>query len=79
MVTIRIGLTKSQYAVALSIATRLNQENALKEPKVEELVQVTLKILFDEYKGNSRSVVNYFIKRTHSIPKMDICIILLFR
>ena len=65
MVTIKIGLTKSQYAVALSIATRLNQENALKEPKVEELVHVTLKILFDEYKGNSRSVVNYFIKRTH--------------
>ncbi|HZD34913.1 MAG TPA: hypothetical protein VE130_06880 [Nitrososphaeraceae archaeon] len=69
MATIKVELTKSQYAIALAIATKLNQENTLKEPKVEELINVTLKILIDEYKENSRSVVDYFTKRTHSITK----------
>lgn len=63
MVTIKIELPQSQYDIALSIATRLNQENTLKESKVEELMIATLMILIDEYKENSRSVVTYFIKR----------------
>ena len=63
MATIEIELPQSQYDIALSIATRLNQENTLKEPKVEELMIATLRILMDEYKENSQSVVTYFIKR----------------
>jgi hypothetical protein len=62
-VTIKIELPQSQYDIALSIATRLNQENILKEPKVEELFIATLSILIDEYKENSRSVVTYYMKR----------------
>ena len=63
MATIKIELPQSQYDIALSIATRLNQENTLKEPKVEELMIATLRILIDEYKENPRSVVTYFMKR----------------
>jgi hypothetical protein len=63
LATIKIELPQSQYDIALSIATRLNQENTLKEPKVEELMIATLRILIDEYKENSRSVVTYFMKR----------------
>jgi len=59
LATIKIELPRSQYEIALSIATRLNQENTLKEPKVEELMIATLRILIDEYKENSRSVVTY--------------------
>jgi hypothetical protein len=61
-VTIKIELPQSQYDTALSIATRLNQENVLKEPKVEELFIATLSILIKEYKENSRSVVTYYMK-----------------
>jgi hypothetical protein len=60
---IKIELPQSQYDTALSIARRLNQENTLKEPKVEELMIVTLRILIDEYEENSQSVVTYFRKR----------------
>jgi hypothetical protein len=60
---IEIELPQSQYDFALSIATRLNQEDTLKEPKVEELMIATLRILMDEYKENSQSVVTYFMKR----------------
>jgi hypothetical protein len=60
---IEIELSQSQYDIALSIATRLNQENILKEPKVEELMIATLRILMDEYKVDSQSVVTYFMKR----------------
>lgn len=63
LVTIETDLTKSQYGIALSIATRLNQENILKEPRVQELINVTLKILISEYKEDPRSVIDYFIKR----------------
>jgi hypothetical protein len=63
MAMIKIELPQSQYDIALSIATRLNQENTLKEPKVEELMIATLRILIDEYKENSQSVVTYFMKR----------------
>lgn len=63
MAKIEIELSQSQYDIALSIATRLNQENTLKEPKVEELMIATLRILMDEYKENSQSVVTYFMKR----------------
>jgi len=63
LVTIEIELPQSQYDTALSIATRLNQENILIEPKVEELMIATLRILIDEYEKNSQSVVTYFMKR----------------
>lgn len=63
MATIKIELSQPQYDTALSIATRLNEENTLKEPKVEELMIATLRILIDEYKENSQSVVTYFKKR----------------
>ena len=63
MVTIKIGLPQSQYDIALSIAMRLNRENTLKEPKVEELMIATLRILINEYEENPRSVVTYFMKR----------------
>jgi len=42
---------------------RLNQENTLKEPKVEELMITTLRILINEYEENPRSVSTYFMKR----------------
>jgi len=58
-----IELPQAQYDIALSIATRLNQESTLKEPKVEELMISTLRILINEYKENSRSVITYFRKR----------------
>jgi hypothetical protein len=60
---IEIELPQSQYDFALFIATRLNQENTLKEPKVEELMIATLRILMDEFKENSQSVITYFMKR----------------
>jgi hypothetical protein len=60
---IKIELPQSQYDIAASIATRLNQENVLKEPKLEELMVVTMRILIDEYQENSRSVVTYYMKR----------------
>jgi hypothetical protein len=60
---IKIELPQSQYDIASSIATRLNQENVLKEPKLEELMVVTMRILIDEYQENSRSVVTYYMKR----------------
>lgn len=63
MAKIEIELSQSQYDIALSIATRLNQENTLKEPKEEELMIATLRILMDEYKVDSQSVVTYFMKR----------------
>lgn len=63
MAKIEIELPQSQYDIALSIATRLNRENTLKDPKVEELVIATLRILINEYKENSQSVVTYFMKR----------------
>ena len=63
MITIGIELSQSQYEMASFIAARLNQENTLKEPKVEELVIAMLKILINEYKENSQSVVTYFTKR----------------
>jgi len=42
---------------------RLNRENTLKEPKVEELMIATLRILINEYEENPRSVSTYFMKR----------------
>lgn len=63
---IMIELPQLQYDIALSIATRLYQENTLKEPKVEELMISTLRILIDEYRENSRSVITYFRKRNTS-------------
>jgi hypothetical protein len=63
LVTLEIELSQSQYDNAASIASRLYQENTLNEPKVEELIGVTLKILINEYEENPKSVVAYFMKR----------------
>lgn len=63
MVTIEIELSQSQYDNAASIASKLYQENTLNEQKVEELIDVTLKILINEYEENPQSVVAYFKKR----------------
>jgi hypothetical protein len=62
-VTVKIGLSQSLHDISLSIATRLYQENVLKEQTVEELMLATLKILIKEYEENPESVITYFLKR----------------
>jgi hypothetical protein len=62
-VTVKIGLSQSLYDISLSIATRLYQENVLKEQTVEELMLATLRILIKEYEENPESVITYFLKR----------------
>jgi hypothetical protein len=62
-VTARIELSQSLYDISLSIATRLYQENVLKEQTVEELILTTLRILIKEYEENPESVITYFLKR----------------
>jgi hypothetical protein len=62
--TVKIKLSQSQYDNSSSIATRLNQENALKEPTIEELLLSTLRILIKEYEDNPQSVIAYFLKRS---------------
>jgi hypothetical protein len=63
LVTAKIELSQSLYDISLSIATRLYQENVLKEQTVEELMLTTLRILIKEYKENPESVITYFLKR----------------
>jgi hypothetical protein len=63
-VTVKIELSQSQYDDSSSIATRLNQENALREPTIEELLLSTLRILIREYEDNPQSVIAYFLKRS---------------
>ena len=70
LVTVKIELSQSQYDKSSSIATRLNQENALKEPTVEELILSTLRILIKEYDENPQSVIAYFHKR-NSLDSKD--------
>jgi hypothetical protein len=62
-VTAKIELSQSLYDISLSIATRLYQENVLKEQTVEELMLTTLRILIKEYEENPESVITYFLKR----------------
>jgi hypothetical protein len=62
-VTAKIELSQSLYDISLSIATRLYQENVLKEQTVEELILTTLRILIKEYEENPESVITYFLKR----------------
>jgi hypothetical protein len=64
LVTVKIELSQSQFDNSSSIATRLNQENALKEPTIEELILSTLRILIREYEDNPQSVIAYFLKRS---------------
>jgi hypothetical protein len=59
----KIELSQSIYDISLSIATRLYQENVLKEQTVEELILTTLRILIKEYEENPESVITYFLKR----------------
>ena len=61
--TAKIELSQSLYDISLSIATRLYQENVLKEQTVEELILTTLRILIKEYEENPESVITYFLKR----------------
>jgi hypothetical protein len=61
--TAKIELSQSVYNISLSIATRLYQENVLKEQTVEELILTTLRILIKEYEENPESVITYFLKR----------------
>jgi hypothetical protein len=63
LVTIKIELSQSLHDISLSIATRLYQENVLKEQTVEELILTTLRILIKEYEENPESVITYFLKR----------------
>jgi hypothetical protein len=63
LVTAKIELSQSLYDISLSIATRLYQENVLKEQTVEELMLTTLGILIKEYEENPESVITYFLKR----------------
>jgi hypothetical protein len=62
-VTAKIELSQSLYDISLSIATRLYQENVLKEQTVEELILTTLRVLIKEYEENPESVITYFLKR----------------
>jgi hypothetical protein len=62
-VTVKIGLSQSLHDISLSIATRLYQDNVLKEQTVEELMLATLRILIKEYEENPESVITYFLKR----------------
>jgi hypothetical protein len=62
-VNVNIEVSQSQFDVSLSIATRLNQENALNEPTVEELIRTTLRILINEYEADPLQVINYYLKR----------------
>jgi hypothetical protein len=63
LITVEIKLAQSQHDTFLSIARRLNQENVLKEPTIEELMLATLRILIKEYEENPQSVITYFLKR----------------
>jgi hypothetical protein len=63
LVTVKIELSQSLHDISLSIATRLGQENVLKEQTIEELMLATLRILIKEYEENPQSVITYFLKR----------------
>jgi hypothetical protein len=60
MIAVEIELIESQHDILLSVARRLNQENVLKKPTIEELM---LRILIKEYQENPQSVTTYFQKR----------------
>ena len=60
---VEIELIQSQHDILLSVARRLNQENVLKTPTIEELMLATLRILIKEYQENPQSVTAYFQKR----------------
>jgi hypothetical protein len=63
LVPIKIELSQSLHDISLSIATKLYQENVLKEQTVEELMLTTLRVLIKEYEENPESVITYFLKR----------------
>ena len=41
----------------------LNREGIIEEPEIEELLELTLKIMIEEYNSNSQSLLEYFKKR----------------
>ena len=65
VIAVKIELPQSQHDIFLSIATRLKQENVLKEARIEELMLATLRILRKEYEENPESVITYFLKRNN--------------
>jgi hypothetical protein len=65
VIAVKIELPQSQHDIFLSIATRLNQENVLKEATIEELMLATLRILIKEYEESPESVITYFLKRNN--------------
>lgn len=58
MIAVEIELIQSLHDILLSVVRRLNQENVLKKPTIEEL-----RILIKEYQENPQSVTTYFQKR----------------
>ena len=63
MIAVEIELIQSQHDILLSVARRLNQENVLKKPTIEDLMLTTLRILIKEYQEDPQSVTTYFQKR----------------
>ena len=41
----------------------LNREGIIEEPAIEELLELTLKIMMEEYNSNSQSLLEYFKKQ----------------
>jgi len=68
VIAVKIELPQSQHDIFLSIATRLKQENVLKEARIEELMLATLRIIIKEYQENPQSVTAYFQKRNSLNP-----------
>jgi hypothetical protein len=63
MATIKIEISQTQNDILLSIAKRLYEEGALKEPTIEALLLNTLDIVIKEYSSDPQSLVMYFKKR----------------
>ena len=63
MATIKIEISQTQNDILLSIAKRLCEECALKEPTIEALLLNTLEIVIKEYSSDPKSLVMYFKKR----------------
>ena len=63
MPTVNLELSQLQYNKCLTISKMLNREGIIKEPAIEELLELTLKIMIEEYNSNSQSLLEYFKKR----------------
>jgi hypothetical protein len=63
MPTVNLELSQLQYNKCLTISKMLNREGIIEEPAIEELLEITLKIMIEEYNSNSQSLLEYFKKR----------------